>query len=98
MFDFFTKIYAPAMWNGGFPKEEPPLHSTMAWASTSGWYLTAPHVGGLGCCFTTSSATFILLWPSTTAGWAGFDDFIAARVNEVFFPLCGLRLFRRCLV
>jgi hypothetical protein len=57
MFDFFSKIYAPAMWNGGFPKEEPPLHSTMARASTSGWYLTVPHVGGLRCCFTTSSAT-----------------------------------------
>jgi hypothetical protein len=58
--DFFTKMYAPAMWNGGFPKEEPPLHSTMAWACTLGWYLMVPHVGGLRCFFTTSSATLIL--------------------------------------
>jgi hypothetical protein len=25
VFDFFTQIHAPAMWNSGFPKEEPPL-------------------------------------------------------------------------
>jgi hypothetical protein len=68
MFDFLSKIFAPAMWNGGFPEEEPPLHSTMARASTLGWYLTVSHVGGLHCCFTTSSATLILLQPSSTAG------------------------------
>jgi hypothetical protein len=95
MCDSFTKIYAPALWNGGFPKEEPPLYLSMAWASTLGGYLTVPHVGGLRCCFTTSSATLILFQPSTTAG---FDDLITARMNKAFFPLCGLCLFRRCFV
>jgi hypothetical protein len=74
-------IYAPAMWSGGFPKEEPPLYSTMTWASTLGWYLTVPHMGGLRCCLTTSSAALGLIQPSTLAG---FDGLIAARINAFF--------------